>query len=70
MNGDFGTAEVAEVGTFQVAKVPENRYNYTIPKLHACANSGSGTLFVKLLGESLKLWRKSLFSEHTLGARD
>ena len=32
MNGDFSTAEVIKVGTFQVAEVPENRYDYTLPQ--------------------------------------
>ena len=30
MNGDFVTAEVAEIGTFQVVEGPENRFNYTL----------------------------------------
>ena len=31
MNGNFGTAKVAEVGKFQVAEASENRYDYTLP---------------------------------------
>ena len=32
MNGNFGSAEVAEVVIFKIATVPENMYDFTLPQ--------------------------------------
>ena len=45
MNGYFRSAEAAEVGIIQVVEVPENRYDYTLPKngIRKVLNFGVGT---------------------------